>query len=254
MKPSNWLVIIGKGNTREQGREISRRFDCETWGINNVERYPELSLLWEMHPWTDEIKQLNPVQIDTLPVMMQEQYIDVPNAIRYPFDGMKSVYGNIYANNTIAYMLMLAIASRRPNGERRFTSIYLAGIDYRSADRVEMEFERACTEYWIGYANARGISVYYPEESNLMTFAGYVKGVKYGYDKIAPELVMQHREQYSHTAAEILLGKHGDPEQFKKHDHDAFYSYLVQCIKQYKKPEHTVELNSKPKKKRSKKK
>ena len=248
LKQSNWLVIIGKGNTREKGREVARRFDCETWGVNNVERYPELTLLWEMHPWTDEIKDINPVQLDTLPVMMQKQYIDVPNAIHYPMEGMKSVYGNIYANNTIAYMMMQAIATRRPDGSRRFENIYLAGIDYKSADRVEMEFERACNEYWIGYANAKGISVFYPEESNLMTFAGYVKGVKYGYDKVAPKLVQQHRDMYEHTASEILLGKHGDPAQFKKHDHEAFHDYLVQCIKQYKRPELLAELNKNEKK------
>jgi len=232
---SGLLVIIGKGNTRGQGRVIARNGNAQAvWGINNVERYPELTMLWEMHPWP-AIRKYNPVNIDMLPVMMQEKYIDLPHSKRYPLEQMEEIYGGIYANNTLAYMLMLAIASKLSRGDRRFSTIYLAGIDYRSPDRAEIEFERACTEYWIGYALARGINVYWPEESNLMTFPGYVPGIRYGYDKAAPELVRQARENYSQVCAEVLLETYGTNKQKEDHDHDKYCEYIKGCVKRWKK-------------------
>lgn len=228
------LVIIGKGNTREQGRVYARNTKAEAvWGINNVERYPEINMLWEMHEWNNEIKRLNPVHIDTIPVMMQEKYLDVPMSMAYPIEAMEKVYGGIYANNTVAYMMMLAIAAKSGN-RRRFGSIYLAGIDYKSPDRAELEFERANTEYWIGYAVARGINVHWPEESNLCTYPGYIQGVRYGYTKGYNELTKKMHDSHSHTCAEMLYLKHGDRSTFKGHDHDRFYQYLKNCIKMYK--------------------
>jgi len=227
------LVIIGKGKTREQGRVYARNMKAEAvWGINNVERYPEINMLWEMHEWP-EVKKLNPVNVDTVPVMMQEKYIDVPHSIRYPIESMEKIYGNIYANNTLAYMLMMAIASMKGK-RRRFSSIYLAGIDYKSPDRMELEFERACTEYWIGFAIAKGINVYWPDESNLCTFPCYIQGVRYGYTKGFDTLVKKMQESYAHTCAEALLLKHGNRKVFKKHDHSRFYQYIVNLIKMYK--------------------
>jgi len=227
----SWLVIIGKGKTREQGRPVARNHKAQCWGINNVERYPELTMLWEMHKWDKKIKGLNPVQLDTLPVMMQERYLDVPTSLEYPIKAMERVYGQIYANNTLAYMLMMAIAAQE-KGKRRFTNIYLAGIDYKSPDRTELEFERACTEYWIGYAIAKGINVYWPEESNLCTYPGYVPGVRYGYTKGYNDLTQTMCESYLHTCAEALLLKHGKPT--KKHDHNKFYQYITNLIKMWK--------------------
>jgi hypothetical protein len=226
-----WLVILGKGNTRNQGREVARNTKAQCWGINNVERYPELTMLWEMHPWDQDIKKLNPVQIDTLPVMMQERYLDVPTSLEYPIDAMEEVYGQVYANNTLAYMLMIAIAAKE-NGKRRFTNIYLAGIDYRSPDRMELEFERACTEYWIGYAIAKGINVYWPDESNLCTYPCYVPGVRYGYTKGYNDLTEKMKDSYLHTCAESLLLKHG--KAGKKHDHEAFYKYITAMVKMWR--------------------
>lgn len=229
----SWLVIIGKGKTREQGRPVARNHHAQCWGINNVERYPELTMLWEMHEWGATIKALNPVHLDTLPVMMQERYLDVPTSIEYPIKAMEKVYGNIYANNTLAYMLMMAIAAK-DKGKRRFTNIYLAGIDYKSPDRTELEFERANTEYWIGYAIAKGINVYWPEESSLLTYPCYITGVRYGYTDGYNDLTQKMCESYLHTCAEALLLKHGNPKTFKKHDHDKFYQYITNMIKMWK--------------------
>jgi hypothetical protein len=227
------LVIIGKGNTRHKGREVARNTHAQCWGINNVERFPELTMLWEMHKWDKEIRSLNPVQLDTLPVMMQERYLDVPTALEYPIKAMEQVYGQIYANNTLAYMLMMAIAAK-DKGKRRFNTIHLYGIDYKSPDRAELEFERACTEYWIGYAIAKGINVYWPEASNLLTYPCYVQGVRYCYTEGYDKLTAKMKESYLHTCAEALLLEHGDHKTFKKHDHDAFYQYMKNMVKMWK--------------------
>ena len=232
----SWLVILGKGNTREEGREVARRHKAQCWGLNDIERYPELTMLWEMHPWP-MIQPWNNVRLDTLPVMMQQLYLDVPTGMQYPLKAMEKVYsGLLYANNTLAYMLMLAIAAKLPDGKRRFQNIYLAGVDYRCPDRTELEFEKSCTEYWIGFAIAKGINVYWPEDSNLVTYAGYQHGIRYGYTKGYDTLVDRHRENYGHICAEMLLAEHGKPAQFKDHDHDKFYAEVKKFIKSWNTP------------------
>lgn len=238
---SNWLVILGKGNTRERGVKVTQQTGAQCWGIGAIERYPEITMLWELHEWDEVIREINPVQNDTIPVMMQHAYPDVPAAKKFPITAMRKIYtgtagGALYANNTVCYMLMFALAARMKDGERRFKNIYLAGVDYRSPSRIEIEFERACTEFWIGRAMEQGVSVYFPDESNLMTFPGYQKGIEYGYTKGYQQLISDYIKDYDHGCAEMLLQRHGKPEQVKNHDHNAFYQYMVNCVKRWKKP------------------
>lgn len=230
LKPSEKLAIIGKGPTQEQGIEFARRHNCECWGINNITRYSQLTCVWELHDWTLENNLSNAIHLDMIPVMMKRAHPAVETAIEYPIDRMLEVYhphGLLYANNTLAYMLMMACAMRR-----RFRHIFLAGVDYKCPDRCELEFERACTEYWIGVARGLGLTVEIAPGGNLFTFPMYKAGILYGYTPGYAQAIQGQKQAALHTAAEMLMEGLGLPNR-KTHDHAHFFAYMTECVRNY---------------------
>jgi hypothetical protein len=179
------LVILGKGPTWPLGVDVAKRQGCELWTLNNAWQRPGVrelaTAVFEMHKWSlDEHYKAylayNPVHTLSCPVYMQERFADVPTAVRYPIEEMTRLFGVSYFNNTICYMLALAIA------RERYRTIHLFGVDYRQEHREEREYERPCTEFWIGQGMARGINFSLPSATSIFTFAEGVRCL-YGYDR-----------------------------------------------------------------------
>jgi len=179
------LVILGKGPTWPCGVDIARQRQCELWTLNTAWQRPGVlevaTAVFEMHKWSGdehyaEYKKFNPVHTLEVPVYMQERFSDVPMALRYPIEEMEKAFGVSYWNNTICYMLALAIS------RRRYSTLHLFGVDYREEHRAEREFERPCTEFWIGQGMARGVTFNLPTATNIFTFAEGVR-CRYGYDR-----------------------------------------------------------------------
>jgi hypothetical protein len=85
----------------------------------------------------------------------------------YPLADVIRFFNSRYFTSSIAYMLALAIY-------RGYKKIVLIGIDMEV--QSEYEFERPCVAYWIGQADARGITV--------MTTSGFCDPVfLYGYNE-----------------------------------------------------------------------
>jgi len=231
-KDSDWLVILAKGDSRHDGVKIAHEHNCECWALNDIERFAPITMLWEMHPWNERVKKYNPVHLEKdLPVMMQERYLDVPNAIKFPLNAVIDGAGGCnYFNNQICLMLAFAIHTKR------FKHIALFGVDYNSSDRLEQEFERPCTEFWMGQAMGRGISMYISPVSNCMTYTGYHKGVVYGYTKDYEKPIEGFKEAQPHYWAEYLLGHYRNncklPPGFE-YDHDEWMAHLEKTCKGY---------------------
>jgi len=140
--------------------------DWETWGFAlDDESYPYLDKVFEMHPLS-LMRKVKPFlerrmreEID-VPVYMQEAYPEIPGAIAYPIEDVISIVGD-YFNSSIAYMLGLAIL-------KKVDRIGIWGVDMAGDD--EYAYQRPNTEYFIGFAKGRGIDIYIPEESALLTF------------------------------------------------------------------------------------
>jgi hypothetical protein len=142
----------------------------ELWGLAwDAERY-RYHRVFEMHDMPD----LRGFYDEELPaylekvghcslVYMQEQYPEVPGAVRFPFDDVEAVCGS-YWESSIGYAMGLAIAQ-----EAEEIAVY--GVDMRATE--EYAYQRPNMEYLIGLAKGRGIKVHIPEVSPLMKFSGF---------------------------------------------------------------------------------
>lgn len=80
-----------------------------------------------------------------------------------------------YFNSTAAYAVAYAIHVGA-------TQISLFGIDYTLPNRHEAEQGRACVEYWLGVAAAKGIVITVPDQSSLLDACQTDRDRLYGYD------------------------------------------------------------------------
>lgn len=83
--------------------------------------------------------------------------------------------GAPYFNSTAAYAVAFAIHI----GVKR---ISLFGLDYTLANSHHAEQGRACVEFWLGIAAARGIEITIPDTSSLMDACASDGDRLYGYD------------------------------------------------------------------------
>ena len=137
----------------------------ELWGLStDVEKCFYFDRVFQMHPLSflrvhfpeleDSLREFD------IPLYMQEAYADIPNATAYPMEDVSAVVGD-YFNSSIAYMLGLAIVEK-------VDRIGIWGVDLNCDD--EFAYQRPNAEYLIGFAKGRGIDVFIPEESSLLTF------------------------------------------------------------------------------------
>jgi hypothetical protein len=98
------------------------------------------------------------------PLMIRQAHPEIPSGVPYPTDAILEMFPRHYFNCTVSWMLALAILEGA-------TEIGLWGIDMALSDKSgngEYEQQRPSAEYIIGHAEARGIKVYLPPESDLL--------------------------------------------------------------------------------------
>ena len=98
-----------------------------------------------------------------------------PGMVAFPLEEVINGAGRDYFNSTIAYALALAI-------HEGAESIALYGADYTFPDKHVAEKGRACCEYWLGVASARGIKIGIVSESTMMDACE--PKTLYGYDAV----------------------------------------------------------------------
>jgi len=112
-----------------------------------------------------------------VPVVMLERHEDIPTSVRYPMEDVLALVGKAtgkstpYLESSIAYMLAQAILELKP-GDR----VGIWGVDLHCDS--EYGFQRPNLEYLMGLARGKGIKVYIPPQSALLT---HQMGVPYGY-------------------------------------------------------------------------
>lgn len=89
--------------------------------------------------------------------------------------------GAPYFNSTCAYAVAFAVHI----GVKR---ISLFGVDYTMPNAHKAEQGRACVEFWLGVASARGIAVSVPDTSSLLDACAPEDQRLYGYDCAAVTL------------------------------------------------------------------
>jgi hypothetical protein len=116
------------------------------------------------------------------PVYMQEKYKEIPASQPIPKDELWRKFGPYFTCGP-AYMLAMAILEK-PN------QIGVWGIDMLHDS--EYAYQRACCDYYIGFARGAGIAVYVPDTSALGKASGW-----YGYDNLGPAPTRYVQRRYS---------------------------------------------------------
>jgi len=154
--------------------EVSRHLafyddlDCEIWGVNQLYRFiPRADRWFQIHSdWNDKTKWAGGTDLAEwlktcpIPVYMIEQSPEIPNSVIYPKARVMETLGtHDYFTSSIAFMIALAIAEG-------FEEIGIYGIDLIIGR--EYHFEKPCAEFYLGIAQAKGITYHIPKGCALL--------------------------------------------------------------------------------------
>ncbi len=151
--------------------------DTEIWGVNQLYRFvPRADRWFQIHrDWQDENKWATGANLADwmttaqCPIYMIEAQPDMPMTLPYPKDWVKEqLQTHEYFTSSIAMMLGLAIAEG-------FEDIGIYGIDLIVGR--EYQFEKACVEFYLGIAHAKGIRYHLPTNAAILW-----QSHTYGYD------------------------------------------------------------------------
>jgi hypothetical protein len=135
-------------------------------------------VLFDLHPpelWRDPTKKnwdpkyLKWLGTNTVPILMQDVYADVPASLKYPFATIITEFPRGYMANHLAYMIALALVEG-------VTHIGVFGCDYATGS--EYGPQRGSAEYWLGVAEGRGVHVCLPPGCDLLNRPSLL----YGYE------------------------------------------------------------------------
>lgn len=161
----NKVALVG---TSESSVKLADSLDesWQVWGCNaSYQMISGADLHFEMHdiPYlenlgiTAEYKEF--MKFKGKDLVLNNHYEEFPEATIYPINEVLKFFNHEkepYFNNTIAYMVALALA-QNPD----LTDIGLFGIDM--AATTEYAHQRPCLEYYLGWASAKGIRLTIPD-------------------------------------------------------------------------------------------
>jgi len=189
------IAILGLGPSLDQYLEITKRlggrskFCDETWVINALGDVFACELVFHMDdiriqeiraaaaPASNIAAMVNWIKSSSVPIITSRSHPDYPALVDFPLEDVLNDLGHDYFNSTAAYAIAFAIFGGA-------TKISLFGMDFSYPNQHDAEKGRACVEYWLGQAQARGILITLPKTTTLMD-ACYPKSARlYGYDTL----------------------------------------------------------------------
>lgn len=189
------VAILGLGPSVRQYLELvkrlgSKRALCdETWGINaigdviNCDRVIHMDdvrvqeIRAAAQPKSNIANMLGWLKRHPGPIVTSIAHPDYPGTVEFPLAEVLNICPNGYFNSTAAYAVAYAIHQ----GARK---ISVWGADFTYPDAHDAEKGRACVEFWLGVASARGIEIAVPRTTTLLDAMYPMAGVErfYGYD------------------------------------------------------------------------
>jgi hypothetical protein len=164
-----------------------RRVAAETWAINSMGGAIQHDLLFHMDdcrvqearatrdPTGNIAGMLGWLRTHPRFITSKAYPEDYPGAVEFPLQDVIRGTGNAYFNNTVAYAVAYAIHV----GVKR---IVLYGCDFSYPSLHKAESGRACVEFWMATAAARGIAIEVAAESTLFDANVPEDQRFYGYD------------------------------------------------------------------------
>ncbi len=172
--------------------------EVEIWALNEMHAFPQwfkrATRWFQIHDtesWHRYIAKrdvrghanwlrTNPLNI---PIYMQYYNEEVPQSIGYPLHEVVDLVfkdfrrGNTkvkYFTSTFAYMMGIAmLEGHEPDKPdvKPFERIEIYGFEM--SDNIEYVQQKACAEFWIGYALGKGVEVYTPPNCQILWSALY---------------------------------------------------------------------------------
>lgn len=187
------VAILGLGPSVRQFLELTKRFGgrrafCdEVWGINalgDVFRCDRVfhmddvriqEIRAEAKPGSNIAQMLKWLKSYEGPVVTSRKHPDYPCLQDFPLAEVLTEFPMGYFNSTAAYAIAYALYAGA-------TKITCFGMDFTYPDAHDAEKGRACVEFWLGMAAARGVELSVPQTSSLLD-AMYPQAQRYyGYD------------------------------------------------------------------------
>jgi hypothetical protein len=201
----SWELWGHAGSRGFYKRSPERLFDLhrrECWTLSNHkgERY----LKW--------------LATNTVPIFMQERYPEVPASFRYPIERVLAEFRPYFTGHA-AWMIALALTEG-------VTHLGFFGINYGKTTAIGADCEygaqRGSCEYWMGFAEARGVQLVIPKGGNLLADPEELYGYA-SHDELGV-LVPSYRQRtwlrpdLVKDASHVLLpdGRVVQPESMKK--------------------------------------
>lgn len=164
------VVILGTATTKDQAPLEDESFDV--WAVSPYVSYPgvvsdNVDVLFEMHPkryWGHPEITARLTQFHG-PVVMQEAYDEIPNAVAYPIEDVEAVFKipamgeELYVTNTISYMVALGVLLG-------YEEFHLYGV--HMSHNTEYGYQKPNCEYFLGYLAALGKTVVIPKGGELL--------------------------------------------------------------------------------------
>jgi hypothetical protein len=194
------VAILGLGPSLDQYTNITKRlggrrkFCDETWGINALGDIIACDRVFHMDdvriqeiraraaPESNIAGMLQWMRTAPGPIYTSRKHEGYPGLVDFPLEEVINSTGYAYMNNTAAYAIALAVHL----GVKKLS---LFGVDFTYPNAHDAEKGRACCEFWLGIAAARGIKLAMPRESSLMDALAPFAERLYGYDTVKVDLV-----------------------------------------------------------------
>lgn len=211
MNPPAHVAILGMGGSLHEyinitkGRGGRNAYCDQVWAINALGGVVDCDLIFhmddvriqELRAEADPRGNIAPMvrwlKHATCPVITSQAHPDYPALVEFPLERVVNDLNFAYFNSTTAYAVAYAIWI----GARK---ISLFGLDYTYRNAHRAEQGRACVEFWLGLAAARGIDLVIPKTSSLMDACEADAGRLYGYDGVDLRIC---RSREHHTRFEM---------------------------------------------------
>lgn len=192
------VAIIGLGSTVHQWLHVTRclgntaKLADEVWGINALGDILRCDRIFHM----DDVRiQHIRAEADPnsniaamlewmrkprgIPIYTSRPHPDYPDLVGYPLAPvLNAVGGHRYFNGTAAYAIAYAIYIG-------VKEIQCWGVDFTFENAHRAEKGRACVEFWLGVAAAKGIKLAMPGQTPLMDGCVPDNERLYGYDTLS---------------------------------------------------------------------
>lgn len=186
------VALVGLGPSAEEYMDLAKRLGGrraladETWAINGLGDVLACDRIFHMDdvriqeiraaasPGSNIAAMLAWMKTHRGPIYTSRAHPDYPGLVEFPLEAvLNGGCGAAYFNSTAAYAVALAIHL----GVER---ISLFGVDFTYANSHHAEKGRACVEFWLGVAFARGVEVISAEKSSILDTCEAEKLYGYG--------------------------------------------------------------------------